>query len=478
MPNWYAFANAAASESESASVAIFDEIGFWGITAKDFITELSAVKAKTLNLEINSPGGSVFDGIAIFNALRNSGKTINVKVMGVAASIASVIAMAGDKISMPENTFMMVHQPWGVTMGNADDMREYADVLDKLNNSLVSTYVKRTGKSEDDIRAMLSQDTWMSAQEAVDLGFADEVTPAFQATAKFDPTRLPDNVKAIFDAANAKIVEPKAGDLCPIATTSKEINLENHLKCIEVAALGPADPREPSNEFWAAKAQKWGVAEGKARAQLCMNCEHYVATAEMKSCMDGGAGATLKASELPVEPQWADIEGMPAAVCNRWSITCSSLRTCDDWEAGGPITDAPVDESAPAAQVEVPEAKEATDTFADQVAALAQADDMSAYAANWAVAYTKLEEVQAAISEAREIKALCALTKQDASGFINSRTPISDVRAALATKLAEQDESTHVDTTVQNSNDRPRGALPKVINTAALWDAYRKQQGA
>lgn len=195
-----------AAADKPAVISLFDEIGMWGISAKDFIGAFNQIEASEITLEINSPGGSVFDGIAIYNALKSSGKTIHVKVLGVAASIASVIAMAGDKISMPANTFMMVHNPWGVTAGTADDMREYADLLDKLGASLTSTYVARTGKTPEEIADMLSKDTWMTAAEALANGFADEVTDEVAVSAKFDAEQLPDNIKALF----AKPVPPAA----------------------------------------------------------------------------------------------------------------------------------------------------------------------------------------------------------------------------------------------------------------------------
>lgn len=121
-------------------------------------------------------------------------------------------------------------------------------------------------------------------------------------------------------------------DLAPPCTLYREVNLANHLMCIKLANLGPADPRTPSTLFWGDKMDKWHVAEGMARSRLCMNCEHYIDTPENEIAIATGPGAQLKASELPVEPKWADISGMPAAVCSRWGITCSALRTCDDWE--------------------------------------------------------------------------------------------------------------------------------------------------
>lgn len=190
------------AKADSADISIFDEIGFYGVTAKDFISELRQHSGKAINMQINSPGGSVFDALAIYNALRGHGSTINVKIMGIAASAASLIAMAGDKIVMPENTFMMVHNPWAFAMGNADELRDFADTLDKIGSSLVTTYTARTGLSEDDVKSLLSAETWMTADEAVGFGFADEVEPALRIAASFDTDRLPDNIKAVFNAGN------------------------------------------------------------------------------------------------------------------------------------------------------------------------------------------------------------------------------------------------------------------------------------
>lgn len=188
----------AAAGNAPAVISIYDEIGMWGVTAKDFITDLAAVSGSAITLNINSPGGSVFDALTIFNALKKCGKTVNVCVMGIAASAASYIAMAGDKISMPENTFMMVHNPLNGIYGNADDMREMADVLDKIGNSLVATYVARSGLPEQDVRDLLNKDSYLTAAECVDLGFADEMTPAITAKASFEREHLPANIQALF----------------------------------------------------------------------------------------------------------------------------------------------------------------------------------------------------------------------------------------------------------------------------------------
>ena len=119
---------------------------------------------------------------------------------------------------------------------------------------------------------------------------------------------------------------------CPVEAQYKEVNLSNHLLAIKLANLGPADPRQPNTLYWGDKMTLWGVEEGKARSRLCMNCVHYNNRPQMLACIAAGEGGTLKASELPVEPKWSDIPGMPSAICDLWNITCSAMRTCDNWD--------------------------------------------------------------------------------------------------------------------------------------------------
>ena len=173
-----------AGHQSDADIYIYDEIGFWGVTAKQFISDLNALGDIThINLHINSPGGDVFEGIAIFNALKTHGASITVYVDGVAASMASVIAMVGNPVIMPENTFMMIHKPFGFTGGDAEDMRTYADLLDRVEAVLLPAYAQKTGKTTDEIAAMLADETWMSGAECLAQGFADQVTPAVKAMA-------------------------------------------------------------------------------------------------------------------------------------------------------------------------------------------------------------------------------------------------------------------------------------------------------
>ncbi len=225
MQTWY---NLKAAAGKTPVLSIFDDIGAYGVSAKSFLNDLRTVTTDEVDVEINSPGGDVFAGLAIYNGLRASGKKINVKVLGLAASAASLVAMAGDTIEMPENAFMMIHNPWGFAMGGADEMRNTADVLDKIGTGLVSTYAKRTGKTDQEITALLDAETWMTAQEAVDAGFATSVTPALAVKASYSEDRLPENVRLAFKAQAPAPVEP--------APTADE-HVTGSVEVAEVAAL-------------------------------------------------------------------------------------------------------------------------------------------------------------------------------------------------------------------------------------------------
>ena len=187
-----------AGAQQAAEIAIYDDIGAYGVSARDFIAELRTLSAPVIHLSINSPGGSVFDALAMYNALRQHSADILVDVLGVAASAASLVAMADDKIVMPENSFMMIHNPWSATAGNAEELRGMADTLDKITASLVAIYAGRTGKPEDEIKALLDAETWLSAEEAVAKGFADELRPAMPIAARFELERMPEAVRNVW----------------------------------------------------------------------------------------------------------------------------------------------------------------------------------------------------------------------------------------------------------------------------------------
>lgn len=172
---WYEFRNIDGDTASAAEVRIYDEITPWGVTADDFVRDLRALDADTIELRLNTPGGLVFDGIAIHNAFRDHPATVNVTVDGVAASIGSVIAMAGDTVTMNRGAHMMIHDAAGLQVGNAGDMREMADILDKLSNTIAGFYAGRAGGSTQDWRGHMLAETWYTAEEAVSAGLADTV---------------------------------------------------------------------------------------------------------------------------------------------------------------------------------------------------------------------------------------------------------------------------------------------------------------
>ncbi|ATU71373.1 Clp protease ClpP [Levilactobacillus brevis] len=144
-----------------------------------------AGNVKTINLHINSPGGSVFEGIAITNMLKQNNAKVNVYVDGLAASIASVIAMSGDTIFMPKNAMMMIHNPWTMAVGNATELRKQADDLDQITKSSVQTYLEKAGDKLDEatLKQLMDDETWLTADESVGYGLADEVLEANQVAA-------------------------------------------------------------------------------------------------------------------------------------------------------------------------------------------------------------------------------------------------------------------------------------------------------
>ena len=256
MQTWY---NLKAAADKTPVLSIFDDIGAYGVSAKSFLNDLRTVTTDEVDVEINSPGGDVFAGLAIYNGLRASGKKINVKVLGLAASAASLVAMSGDTIEMPENAFMMIHNPWGFAMGGADEMRNTADVLDKIGAGLVSTYAKRTGKTDQEITALLDAETWMTAQEAVDAGFATSVTTALAVKASYSEDRLPENVRLAFkaqapttdDSAPAEAPAPVFGE----TLASQAQAIANAAGLGQYAALWGADPALRNAEQVTARAE-------------------------------------------------------------------------------------------------------------------------------------------------------------------------------------------------------------------------------
>lgn len=185
--SWFKIFNA----GTSAEISIYEEIGMGGVTPASFISQLTALGKIPITVRINSLGGSVFDGLAIYNLLRDHVGGVTIKIDGVAASMASVVAMAGTRVVMSESALMMIHNPNSEVAGEASDLRNMAQVLDQVKNSLVAAYHTKTKMSPNKIAAMMDAETWMSATEALALGFIDAVEKSAVVVAKFDTSRMP-----------------------------------------------------------------------------------------------------------------------------------------------------------------------------------------------------------------------------------------------------------------------------------------------
>ena len=198
---------------DETTVYIYDEISWMGVDAQAFVKDFNKIESKVINLRVNSPGGSVFDGTTIFNAVKQHPANTIAHIDGLAASIASVIVMAADEVVMAENAFLMIHEPWSMVVGGSEDMRKEADLLDKVKNTIAKTYMDKSGKDEKEIFDMMAEETWLTAQEAYDEGFADSVTNDNEEKAsvtEFDLSvfaKVPDKLKNINEDLTARGVE-------------------------------------------------------------------------------------------------------------------------------------------------------------------------------------------------------------------------------------------------------------------------------
>ncbi len=221
-------AQAAASVDGEAAVAImrlYDPVdswgGEWGVSAKEVADVLDELPedVQEIRLHLNSPGGEVFEGLAILNQLRAHRARVVTVVDGIAASIASVIAMAGDEVVVSPNSEMMIHDAWGLAVGNAADMRALADTLDHLSDNIAGAYARKSGGDAKDWRALMRAETWFGAEEAVAAGLADRVADA-----------APVDAKAAFDLSafrySGRAAAPDPHVPAPAAPAAAESNLD------------------------------------------------------------------------------------------------------------------------------------------------------------------------------------------------------------------------------------------------------------
>ena len=214
------------------TILLFDEIGGMGVTPDVFALELDRANGEAVEIRINSGGGSVFDGLAIYNLIKDYEGPTTVIVDGLAASIASVIALGADKLVMNEGSFFMIHNPWTISGGESKDLRQAADILDKIQSQIVDIYASATGKDEAEIIALMDAETWLNPDEALEMGFAQEIKSGIKIAAalktKYIFNNIPQELISIMDEKEIKAevaeVEVEAVELVedPIAEVEAE----------------------------------------------------------------------------------------------------------------------------------------------------------------------------------------------------------------------------------------------------------------
>lgn len=183
LERWNSGIQAAAESDDGRTISIYDAIGYdyWtgeGVTAKRVAGALRAMGKGAVTVNINSPGGDVFEGLTIYNLLREHAGEVTVKIIGLAASAASVIAMAADNLQIARSGFLMIHNTWSGAVGNRNDFREFADWLEPFDRAIADIYSARTGKDQKAVMKMMDAETWLGGADAIESGFADALLPS------------------------------------------------------------------------------------------------------------------------------------------------------------------------------------------------------------------------------------------------------------------------------------------------------------
>jgi ATP-dependent Clp endopeptidase proteolytic subunit ClpP len=232
--SWYALSSKPALKQ--TEISIFDEIGMFGVSAKQFISDLQAVPADhSILLKIHSPGGEVFDGNAIFTALQRRGN-VEVQIEGIAASMATVISLAGSPVKMAANGFYMIHNPWGSAVGDSSEMRKQAELLDRIRQNMVNAYAAKSGQEPALIESWMDAETWFTAEQAQAAGFVDEITDgmALAASANFRALAKYRNAPANLTALALQMENPSAPEI-----VSEEPLVEEPIEATVVSESAP-----------------------------------------------------------------------------------------------------------------------------------------------------------------------------------------------------------------------------------------------
>jgi ATP-dependent protease ClpP protease subunit len=297
---WYAFKNIA-DESGEVELSIYDEIGAWGVGAKQFIAELKRYKGQHIHLRLNSPGGEIIEGSAIYNALTRHEGGLTVHIDALAASMASVIAMAGDPVYMADNALLMIHNPWTMAAGEAEDLRKQADLLDTMKSNLVRAYQKKTGMEEKAIAKLMDEETWLDATEAAALGFIDAIEDGIPAAASASDMRARfDNFRKAMTVKNSVVSEAEV-----IASEAPAIEAEA-APVVESVTDSPAAPAVVAEEPQA-------DASAEEIAALKQEVERLIAESASKDEEINALKAEVAARESEAEKASAEFSKLKEA---------------------------------------------------------------------------------------------------------------------------------------------------------------------
>lgn len=225
---------ARAAADGAAEIFLYDAIGDWGVSAADFAVALSALKGQAVRIRINSPGGDAFAGMAMYELIRQHDGEVEARVDALAASAASYLMLGASRVTLAENATVMIHKAWGMTIGNADEMRATAAILDRLDGQQAQIFSSETGKSIDEIMAALAAETWFTAQEAVDFGIADAIVEPSKAKAAL-PEGMFAKAPAILVASS--ISEPASPTIEDTSARDRAIAMRRRLNLARIRAV-------------------------------------------------------------------------------------------------------------------------------------------------------------------------------------------------------------------------------------------------
>ena len=323
---WYAFKNYS-DESGEVELSIYDEIGAFGIGAKEFIAELREYKGQHVHVRINSPGGEIIDGSAIANALNRHEGGVTVHIDGLAASMASYIAMSGKPTYMSENALLMIHNPWTLAAGEADDLRKQADLLDTMKATLVRGYQRKSGMPAEEISKLMDEETWLTALEATALGFVDAIEDGIPAAASAkDLRRRFDSFAQRMDEKNSVVSETEAAapaveavvEETPVAVEAEAPEVKEEPAAEEAAPEAKADDSaEKIAALEAEKAEAIARAEA-AEAELSKVKEAFAALEKSAGVSAASDAPAVKAEAADPVAQWlAAVEAKDYATANK-----------------------------------------------------------------------------------------------------------------------------------------------------------------